>query len=49
VRCGTAGLDAQLSELAKTGVERVFSELVSAVGHRRILEEALNSAARETF
>jgi DNA invertase Pin-like site-specific DNA recombinase len=37
-----AGLEAQLSELAKTGVERVFSEQVSAVGQRRILEEALD-------
>ena len=31
-----AGLEAQLVELAKLGVERVFSEQVSAVGHRRI-------------
>jgi DNA invertase Pin-like site-specific DNA recombinase len=38
----TAGLEAQLSELAKTGVERVFSEQMSAVGQRRILEEALD-------
>jgi DNA invertase Pin-like site-specific DNA recombinase len=37
-----AGLEAQLSELAKTGVERVFSEQVSAVGQRRVLEEALD-------
>jgi DNA invertase Pin-like site-specific DNA recombinase len=37
-----AGLEAQLSELAKAGVERVFSEQVSAVGQRRILEEALD-------
>ena len=37
-----AGLEAQLAELAKTGVERVFSEQVSAVGQRRILEEALD-------
>jgi DNA invertase Pin-like site-specific DNA recombinase len=37
-----AGLESQLSELAKTGVERVFSEQVSAVGQRRVLEEALS-------
>jgi DNA invertase Pin-like site-specific DNA recombinase len=37
-----AGLEAQLSEMAKTGVERVFSEQVSAVGQRRVLEEALD-------
>jgi DNA invertase Pin-like site-specific DNA recombinase len=37
-----AGLEAQLSELAKTGVERVFSEQVSAVGPRRTLEEAVD-------
>jgi DNA invertase Pin-like site-specific DNA recombinase len=37
-----AGLEAQLSGLAKTGVERVFSEQASAVGQRRILEEALD-------
>jgi DNA invertase Pin-like site-specific DNA recombinase len=37
-----AGLEAQLAELAKTGVERVFSEQVSAVGQRLILEEALD-------
>lgn len=34
-----AGLEAQLAELAKTGVERVFSEQVSAVGQQRILQE----------
>jgi DNA invertase Pin-like site-specific DNA recombinase len=37
-----AGLEIQLSELAKTGVERVFSEQVSAVGQRQVLEEALD-------
>jgi DNA invertase Pin-like site-specific DNA recombinase len=37
-----AGLETQLAELAKTGVERVFSEQVSAVGQRQILEEALD-------
>src|SRR5688500_1428110 len=37
-----AGLEAQLAELAKTGVERVFSEQVSAVGPRRTLEEAVD-------
>jgi DNA invertase Pin-like site-specific DNA recombinase len=37
-----AGLEAQLSELAKIGVERVFSEQVSAVAERKVLEEALD-------
>jgi len=37
-----AGLEAQLSELAKISVERVFSEQASAVAQRLVLEEALD-------
>ena len=37
----TAGLEAQLVELGKTGVEKVFSEQTSAVGHRKALDDAL--------
>src|SRR5215208_242680 len=36
-----AGFDAQLRELASVGVERVFSEQISAVGQRKALDEAL--------
>jgi DNA invertase Pin-like site-specific DNA recombinase len=36
-----AGFDAQLMELASAGIEKVFSEQTSAVGHRRALEDAL--------
>lgn len=38
----TAGLEAQLSELGKINVERIFSEQVSAVGERKALQEALD-------
>ena len=37
----TAGLEAQLVELGKGGVEKVFSEQTSAVGHRKALDDAL--------
>ena len=37
----TAGLEAQLVELGKVGVEKVFSEQTSAVGHRKALDDAL--------
>jgi DNA invertase Pin-like site-specific DNA recombinase len=37
----TAGFEAQLAELAKVGVEKVFSEQTSAVGHRKALDDAL--------
>jgi len=38
----TAGLEAQLAELGKLNVERIFSEMASAVGERKALEEALD-------
>jgi DNA invertase Pin-like site-specific DNA recombinase len=38
----TAGLEAQLAELGKINVERIFSEQVSAIGERKGLEEALD-------
>src|SRR5688500_17080019 len=34
-----AGLEAQLAELGKINVERIFSEQVSAIGERKALEE----------
>lgn len=37
-----AGLEAQLAELGKTGVERIFSEQTSAITERKALEEALD-------
>jgi DNA invertase Pin-like site-specific DNA recombinase len=36
-----AGLDAQLATLAQAGVEKVFREQTSAVGHRKALDDAL--------
>jgi DNA invertase Pin-like site-specific DNA recombinase len=36
----TAGLEAQLAELGKVGVKRVFSEQISAVAERKALEDA---------
>jgi DNA invertase Pin-like site-specific DNA recombinase len=38
----TAGLEAQLAELGKIGVEKVFSEQTSAIAVRKALEEALD-------
>ena len=37
-----AGFEAQLAELGRIGVERVFSEQKSAIAERRALEEALD-------
>jgi len=37
-----AGLDAQIRELAAAGVEKIFSEQVSAVGKRQQLEAAID-------
>jgi DNA invertase Pin-like site-specific DNA recombinase len=37
-----AGLESQVAELGKTGVERLFQEQVSAVAERKILAEALD-------
>jgi hypothetical protein len=34
-------LDAQLAELARIGVEKVFSEQTSAIGKRKALDDAL--------
>ena len=38
----SAGLEAQLAELGKAGVERLFQEQVSAVAERKVLEESLD-------
>ena len=38
----TAGFEAQLAELGKTGAERLFTEQISAVAERKVLEEALD-------